>query len=92
MIIIGVTNLDEFVVSTITTSAKGDVFSLRFGIHWVYIFQSTLESAILRVSSYIFLSSSKKKCLLEDSLFILWFTAFGIDFSIDLGWLELTFM
>ena len=28
----------------------------------------------------------------EDSLFILWFMAFGIFFNIDLEWLESTFM
>ena len=45
----------------------------------------------LRASSYILFLSSKI-LLHEDSLLILWFTALGICFNDDLGWLESVFM
>ena len=45
----------------------------------------------LRASSYILLFSSKV-FFHEDSLFIFWFTALGICFNVDLGWLESIFM
>ena len=46
MIIIGDTYFNESVVPIITNSASGDVLSFKVGVHWVYILQSTLESAI----------------------------------------------
>ena len=46
IIIIGVTNLNEFVVPTAANSANDDVLSLKIGAHWVYILQSTWESTI----------------------------------------------
>ena len=46
MILIGATYLDESVVPTTANSAGGDVLSLRVGVHWVYVLQSTLESTI----------------------------------------------
>ena len=40
------TYLDESVVPTTANSPGGDVLSLRVGLHWVYLLQSTLKSAI----------------------------------------------
>ena len=85
MIIIGDTYLGGCVGPTTTTS------SIRTGVHWIHILQSTLESAVFEgfiIDTFALL----KKILYEESLFILCFTALEICFNIDFGLLKSIFM
>ena len=66
MIIIGVPYLDESVGPTTTTFAKGDVLSIRAGVHWVSVLQPTLE--FLRASSYIILAVSISEMTLDEMM------------------------
>ena len=92
MIIIPVTYFDESGDSPTATSANGNILSLRVRIHWVYILQSTLESAIFE-SFIIYLFVLLKKTFYMKIVYSSsgsWYC--GICFNINLRWLELTFM
>ena len=83
--------LDEPMVSTTTIFARGDVLFLSVGVHWVYVLQSTLKSTIFEgfiICFFVFFKYFSH----GNSLFILWFQAWGICFNINLEWLELMFM